>query len=335
MTGQVCETIRRWLGWCPNALTMRNERGVSTSLPSTLLPAQSGGSAGGSPGRIDRGIHLAAGSILILVRNRWLFWFSLLTGLSMIFSMAASLYLLYISGTNPLPGTGLFPETPTILIGKGSVLWTVLTFITMLVSTALAYSLLAGLIACVSVLLTGSTTSIGEGLSRARDHMRTLVGWAGIGAVAGTMVSFLSNGYTADYPSAFLSMIPFMVFFILTLFVIPAIVLDNAGLIPAIKQSLSLFRNVWAEIIVCFMVFLLIIFLISISSLIPLIMIGFSSGSSAMAGAVVVIYMLILFGIIIIGSTVLGIATYSLYSFAKNGTVPPLFNEKQGANIPI
>ncbi len=331
MTIRILEIIRHRTGWCPHARALPAAPVLSAPSPAMGYPESSPGGSGGQ-GRIDRGFSLAVGSIRILIRNRRLLWFSLLTGLVMIFGLVGSLYLQYISGTYPLPGTGLFPAYQEALITKGSLPWFALTFIVTLVNTFLTYCLFAGLVVCTAGILSGSTVSVREGLSRAGNYIRPLAYWAAIGAAIGTVVSFISNSYTADFALALLIMMPAFAFFVITLYVIPAIILNDKSLVPSIRNSLSAFRKTWVEIITCFCIFFLIAFLISLTSLIPMIAIVFSADNPALAqaGTVVAIYMLVMMGIVFIGSTVVGIATVGLYTFGKTGTLPAAFEKSGG-----
>ncbi len=326
----LAQTIRKYLGWCPNAdmLTMRPRQPVIATLPVTLLPAQPEGGAGGS-GRIDRGMKLALGSIWILFRNRRLFWFSLLTGIVTVFNLVTSLYLQFISGTLPLSGTNLLTGPAHVLIAKGSLPLIALTFTTGLIYSFIASYLLAALMTCVSLLLSGQAMTIREGLTHAGRYLRPLGIWALIGALVGTFLSIVMNSFSGNFVILFIPMGVSFVFFCITLFVIPAIVLGNDNLIPAIWGSVLLFRKTWGEIVVCLGIFFLIMFALLLTSLIPMIFIGFSSGSSALAGAVVVLYMLVMLILIFIGSTVLGIAIVGLYTYGRTGTLSAMFEGKQ------
>ena len=337
MMTRLSEVIRGWLGWCPNARTMRTAPPVIVAPPVTTHPAQPGGGAGGS-GRIDRGIRLATGSIKILFRNRRLFWFSLLAGLVMIFSIVINLYLQFISGTPLFPGTKLVTGPASVLIVRGSLPWIVLTFTVGLISAFLSYYLLAALIASVALILSGRAATVRDGLEQAGNCLRPLLSWAVIGALIGTAFSLIMNPATTTPGSAgnialiFIS-IPFVaVFYLLTLYVVPLLVLGNESLIHAITGSLSLFRKTWSEMLVCFIIFFLIAFAVLLTSLVPMIAVGFSA---ATAGAIVVAYMLVMIVLLFIGSTVLGIAIVGLYTYGETGVLSAMFEGKRdGSEYP-
>jgi hypothetical protein len=331
---QITEIIRRHLGWCPNARTIRTTPAIIPTPPVTLHPDQPDGGAGGS-GRINRGIKLATGSIIILVRNRQLLWFSFLTGLVMIFSLVTSMYIQFISGTPLFPGTDLMTGPASALIARGSLSWIALTFSTGLISTALTYYLLAALIASVSLILSGRAATIRDGLAQAGNCRWPLVSWVVIGTLVGTALSVFmdpsttTGGATGKIGLIFAAMAVLAVFYLLTLFVIPLLVLGRESLGDAVMDSVSLFRKVWGEILVCFILFFLIVFAVLLTSLVPMIAIAFPTGSTAAAGAVVIAYMLVMIVLLFVGSTILGIAVAGLYSYGKTGIMPAMFERKQ------
>lgn len=326
--------IRRKMGWCPNARTMRTAPVVLSTPPADSNPAQPEGGAGG-PGRIDRGITLATGSIRVLFRNRRLLWFSLMAGLVILFSLASSMFIQFISGTTPLSGSNLLTGTAPAIITQGSLPWIVLTFTYTLIYSFLFFYLLAALIVSVSHILSGEPATVHGGLAHAAKYLRPLFGWALIGAGLGTVFSFIMNssattvGSPGNLGVIFIVIAGLAVLGVITMFVVPLLVLGNKSLPEAVAGSLSLFGKMWREIIVCAIILFLIVFAIMLTSMVPIIAIAFSSGSTAAAGIVLAGYMLIMLVMLFIGSTIVGIVTTGLYTFGKTGTLSPAFKGKQ------
>jgi len=325
------QAIRKYLAWCPNAdaRCFRTTSRGTAAPPATVDPAQPDGGAGGAGG-IGRGLILTTGSIRLLFRNRQLFWFSLLTGLVMIASLVASLYLQFISGTALFPGTDLQTASGSVLVRHGSVPWVSLTFGTGLFSTFFSYYLLAALIVSVSGISSGHTVTVANGLVQAGHYRGPLLSWAAVWALSGTLVSFFVTpssltGVPGNLGMIYGIMAVMTCINILTLFVIPLLVLAGADLVTAVTGSVSLLRKVWAEVLVCFILYVLILVIVVATSLIPLVAVGFSSGSASAAGAVVGATMLVLLLLIFIGSTVMGIAITGLYFYGRTGTMPPIF----------
>lgn len=337
MTFNVSEVIRKYLGWCPNSVAppVRAAPPMIATPPVTTSPAQPDGGAGGS-GRIDRGIRLTTGSIRFLFRNKRLLWFSLLLGVVMIFNFALSMYLQLISGSSLFPGTNLVTPPATVMIAQGSMPWIALTFIVTLVNAILTYYLLAALIASVSLILSGRDATLRDGLVHANGCMRSLIRWAVIASIIGTVFLVIMNYSrttigTIENLVIICIIMAFMAgFYILTLFVVPVLVLANKNLITAVTESLSLFRKMWGEVITCFIIYILIVFAVMVITMIPVIAIGFSAGGSAAAlGAVFALYMLVMCVLVFIGTTVMGITLTGLYNYGKTGILPPMFEGKQ------
>jgi len=325
--------LRKKIGWCPNAQPLRTAPPVIATPPVTINPPQPDGGAGGS-GRIDRGIRLVTGSIRILFRNKRLLWFSFLTGLVLVFSLVTTFGLQFLSGTNPFTGISPATEPQTTLIAKGSLAWLTLTFATQLVTVFCSLFLLAGLITCVSLLFSGRMAPIREGLSLAGKHIRPIAIWAVVFALFGTLQSVLLNLYPGDFFVIFILLIIFGLLGLVTVFVIPVLVIENMDLVGAIAGSLSLIKRTWAEIILCVFFFWLIAFVIGFLSLLPAVAIGFPSGNPVLLGVTVALYMLVLMILIFIFSTAMGIILVGLYTYAKSGRIPAMFEGKQDIKVP-
>jgi hypothetical protein len=324
---QVTEVIRGWLGWCPNVQGLRGAPTVIPAHPVQQSSIQPGGGARGA-GRLDRGFGFATGSIKVLIKNLRLLWFALITGLVMIANLAVTLYIQISSGDNPLFATALGLAAPASIIAKGSAEWIVLTFGAGLIFTFLSYLLLGALMVCTASIISGTNIPVVTGLSRAVSHARPLLYWAAIGAAVGTVLSYEINFYAGSLPFLLLLTTASVAFFVLTMFVVPAIVIQNNALISAIRGSVSLFRQMWGEIVSCYVVFLVIAFIIMLISVIPLTIIGFSTGNPFAANTAIIVYMLIMVGIVFLGSTIIGIATLGMYIYGKTGTITPYFGSR-------
>jgi len=355
MMAHVSEVIRGWLGWCPNAPVMRTTSAVFAAHPATVHPAQPDGGIGGS-GRINRGITCAVESTKTLIRNKRLFWFSFLTGLVILFMFIAELSLMVYSGSYSYWVLGFRPGL-------------VLTFVIEMISVFSLYFLLAGLIMSVSPVLPGRPVTLRDGLSHARSHMRSIAGWSVIMALCGTALYTIAvhNQYFSYLYPAIMTMtlyIPFIYYipdiilsalsftfikilinvflFILTLFVVPVLVLENTTLPDAVAGSLSLMKKVWAEIIVCSLIFCLA--LLGISSLDLIIRMtpalvnydySFFHAQGWWMAIMVSVYVLVWWILAIIGSTVIGISTLRLYTYGKTGTASPVSEEKPVVQVPV
>jgi hypothetical protein len=347
------ETMHPTLGWCPNAPVIRTTPAILVSSTATVNQVGSDPGAGGT-GRFHQGIRFAAGSAKFLVRNRQLLWFSLLTGLALLFMVVSVLSLMVYTSYPYQP-----IDFPTLLAGL---------FAIQLVTVFCLYFLLTGLMMSVSSGLSGKPVTVREELSRAKVHLRSILGLSIIMAVVGTALYTILLQYYYDplmglslllgqFPFqyvlrpevlgpgpirgdshvmsavafTFFAMIMNFIMFVFTLFVIPAMVFEKKKLVDAVRESFSLAKKGWGEILFCFLVFCLVLLAVSFASLI--FQIGYhlvSYGSvfyvffwyqgGWIAGAA--LYMLMWSIVALIVSTLVGISLVGLYTCAKTGTLP-------------
>jgi len=321
--------IRKKVGWCPNTNAIRTAPVILT-VPSATADASVPDGGVGGPGRLDRGVNLALGSLLILIRNGRLLWFSFLTGLVLALSLVTSFGLQYLSGINPLTGFGLATGSLPVLVAAGSSFWLVLTFMSQFVVAFCSVILMAGLISCVSLLLSGRTATIREGMSNAGNHLLPITGWALVYAIVATVQFVIMNLYPGDLFLTIISGIFFLPIGFITLFVVPVIVLEGKGLAGAVMESLSLIRKTWGEILVCFFVYIVLWFVVAFVALIPAVAVGFPSGDPVLLSLSIGLYLLVLMILIMVYSTTVGIFLVGLYSYARTGRVPLMLEGKPG-----
>jgi hypothetical protein len=351
MITKISENIFEWMGWCPNAPAVRTAPAVLV-IPSEIVhSSQPDGGSGGS-GKIHRGIIFALSGTKTLVRNRQLLWFSLLTGLVMAF-MFISQYGLHLRGTYPYYAIDFLR-------------WLILTFVIDLVSVFCLTVLLAGLVLNISS-GEGKPVPFFEGLSRVKDYLRPLTNWSVLIALLGTAIyvplHYFGLMRFTLYP--FLDQFPFnfilfpevystgpiggtyailsavtstvvvsginIILVILTLFVVPLLVLENRHLPEAVAGSVTMMKNVWGELLACFLILVLVISAVAMTSLLfrvvyrvvaPDMLLFWYPGITWIIAAV--LFMLIVFGLAVVVSTIAGIVVVNLYTFGKTGRMPVL-----------
>jgi hypothetical protein len=287
---RVSELIRDRFGWCPDAQILKTSQpGISAPRfgNPTILP--DGGSSGS--GRIGRGKDIAVKSLKTLVRNRRLLWFSFLIVLTFLVSIVTDLYIRFISGTNAFPG----------IINSQAILWAALTFTAAFMENFVFFYLAAGLIICLSQILPGNSMSLREGLSRAWNHKRSIAGWTLIGALLWIPAGFFAYG-----------------FYLITVFALPATVLDNKDLTAAIRESIVIFGRMWVETYVSFAIILLITMGFVLVTLFSLGQVTFASGLIN-GGIIAGMNSLVMCVLMAMGLVILGIATFFLYTYEKTG----------------
>ncbi|MDD4137644.1 MAG: hypothetical protein PHT99_07115 [Methanoregula sp.] len=350
---QIAEIIRRNLGWCPNTPALRTAPAVLVVPPVMVNPAQpdSNGAAGG-PGRIRRGIGIATGSIKALFRERHLLWFSLLAGLVILFLIAAE-------GWSVTHFDTILPSLIWIPFGDS----TLIVFdLRLFLIEGICLSGFTLLLACLILYRDRSNAqkpvTIREGFDGIPAHAGPLAVLAVVMALAATVLFELASQnqiigkivfsidmavfnlpYAYYFPNVLNSAIYFsfkivfvnIVLFLLVLYVVPGIVLENKGLVQALAGSVRLMRKTWCELLGCILVFGAILLMVAAVALLigqsPLVLnhdydffLQMSRGQVLMT--IVCYGFLLACGILMaIGSTVLGIAITDLYACCTTGPV--------------
>jgi hypothetical protein len=348
---QVAEVIREYLGWCPNTPVVRTTPAVLVIPSVTVNPAQPGSDGYGSSGRIRRGIDVATGSIRTLIGNRHLLWFSLLAGLAILFLIAAEAYIV-VSSWSAQPFLVGIPIIDSFLIVDTRL------FLLQAVCISCFNLILAGLVIYRSRERTGKIRKIRDAFSAVNPHTGTLATLSLVMAVAGTILTAIATqtqivGKIVAGISMTLFYLPYAYYvpdilgsalfssaiimavtisqFLVALYVVPVIVLENRGLLPAMAGSFAIMKKTWREILGCLIVLGVIIVMVATIAFVigqsPLLLnhdydffLQISRGQVLMTA---VCYGFILaFGILMAaGSTILGIAVTELYA---SGTGSPV-----------
>jgi hypothetical protein len=263
------------------------------------VPVPDGSGPSGRPGRIRDGISIAAASLKALVRDRQLLGFSFFAGLIMLFLVLAEGWShRYIDPTFPVTvligGSSIYVDLQYlwvgIPIGDSHGIFYVGVFLIELVCLSGFIMVLTGLL----LYRNGNRETpftIREGLSAARPSLGSLavlsMGMALLATVAYELIFnslffagiirtimelfWLPYAYYepqnwtlgAIYYSAYFFALEMMIINILlilaALYLVPAIVLEKKGLVPALAGSIPLFQRTWREMLGCLIVFTLIV----------------------------------------------------------------------------
>jgi len=350
MIMQFSEAIRGWLGWCPNAGTIRTAPSVlAVSLPPSN-PVQPAGGAASGPGRIRRGIGIATESIRTLIRERHLLWFSLLAGLVILFLVIAE-------GWNVTHYHSILPSSIWIPLGASTlILFDLRLFLIEAICLSCFTLLLAGLVMYRNASGVKKALTIRHAFAGLNAHTGTLAILSIMLALVATVLfeifsqsQFLGKiefgismvvfylPYAYYFPNELLSAIFFsarimvinILLFLLALYVVPVIILENKRLLPTLAGSVRLMMKTWGELLGCILVFAIIVLAVAAIGIVigqsPLLLnhdydffLQMSRGQVLMT--IVCYGFLLACGILMaIGSTVLGIAITKLYAYGRTG----------------
>jgi hypothetical protein len=285
------EVIRGWLGWCPDAQVFPASQ-PGLSVPQHGNPAILPESGSPGSGRIGRGKDIAAASMKILARNGRLFWFSFLMFLVFIAMVVTDRYIREVSGITTVPGA----------MDSSAVLWGALTFAAAFIGHFVFFMLAAGLVICVPQILQGNPVSVREGVSRAWNYRRPVAGWTLVGALLWISAGVFACG-----------------FYLVTLFALPAMVLDTKDLVTALRESVAVFRRMWVETYVSFGSILLISIGLVVVMLFSIGQVGYAYVPMT-EDMLAIVIRVVVYGFMAIGLVVMGIATVILSMQEKPGS---------------
>ena len=343
-----------WLGLCRKAPVLHTAASVvlgDGKISHSVQPDAGGPS--GSPARIRRGIGIATGSIHALFHDRRLILFSLLADLVILFLVAAegwilTHYDLFRSSYLWIP----FGDTTLIVFDLRLFLIEAvcLSGFTFLLAALVGYrnakndeqpvtfrgaftaaSRHAGTLAALSVTMALVATLLleltaqNETLGTIEFTISMVLFWLPYAYY------FTPNGIFTALFFSFRILVANAVLFLLALYVVPSIVLEDKGLISAIAGSFRLMKKTWRELLGCALVFGAIILAVACIGLVigqsPALLnndydffLQETRGQVLMMGACY--GFLLTCGVLMaLGTTVLGIAITDLYTCGKKGNV--------------
>jgi hypothetical protein len=270
---------------------------------------------------IGRSIELVKTSWNILMDDKKLMVFPLLSGIVTL--------LLILTFVLPLLFTGLFLNITPI----GPVLYFGILFLFYLVSYFVVIFFNTALITCVNARLNGRDMTIGDGFSNAGRHFGSILAWAVISATVGLILQIIHDraGFIGQIATALVG----GVWSLVTFFVVPILILEDKGVVDAVKESFSLIKNTWGESIVGSVSIMLIFVATGIVGLF-LVMATLFAGNMIIFGIALVLFILLVIVLAIIASAMQGIYVTAPYTYARTGIVPSAFDKAliQNAFVP-
>jgi hypothetical protein len=346
-----------WLGLCRKAPVLHTASAIVLGdLGETRSIQPDAGGADGGQGRIRTGISIATASIRALFRDKRLLAFSLLSSLAILFLVLAERWNLSHIDTN----YAIFNLT-TIPIGDSYlIVFDLRIFLIEAVCLSGFTLLLAALVHYRNARNAAIPMTLRHAFGAAGRHAGTLAAFSiTMALVATVLLEVVSqNQFTGMIVSAismamfwlpyayyvapdailatvFLSfqmIIANAALFLLALYVVPVIVLEDKGHLPAIAGSFQLMRQTWREVLGCALVFGAIVLAVAFIGLVigqsPALLnndydffLQESRGQLLMMAACY--GFLLACGVLMaLGATVLGIAVTDLYSCGRTGNIP-------------
>lgn len=269
--------------------------------------------------RISNGWALAKESFRVLMLDKELLVFPLISGIACI--------LVLLSFALPLWSSGYIEGTMNEESGgvTHDPLAYVILFAFYLVNYFVIIFFNSALIACAIIRLRGGDPTVADGFRAAGSKLPQILLWALVCATVGLILRIIES--RSKKAGAFVSGLLGMAWSIMTYFVVPVIVVEQAGPFNAVKRSLSILRKTWGEALVGNFGIGLIVGLAMLVALVPAVL-GFLIGSVVSVVAGIVITVLLVITISLVSSTLDGILKGALYEFANEGRSTGPFDDQ-------
>ncbi len=257
---------------------------------------------------IGHTIELIRMSWRVLMKDRELIVFPILSGIGVLIAAGAFFLIASVTGTlDRIAAEGADTSPGALDIALSLALYVAGYFIVIFFNAAL--------VAAALERLRGGDPNVGSGLRAAATHLPQILGWAIIAATVGLILQ-LARGRTDNFLGRVALAIVGGVWAYLTFFVVPVLVAEGLGPIAAIRRSGSLFRRTWGQQVAASFGFGLVYILVVLVAFLPAAAIFAVSPIAGLAA-----------GAVIVGLTVAtvqaleGIFKAALYEFA-NGEAP-------------
>lgn len=259
--------------------------------------------------RIMRSFELVKASWRILMEDKKLLAFPLISGIVTLLVIATFIPLVFFSN-------GLLSFSTTTVGGIVGL------FIFYLISYFVVIFFNVGLISCVRARMNGKDMSVKEGLSAAASHLGTILVWAVIAATVGLILRMIEDraGFLGQIAAAVVG----GVWSLVTLFVVPVLAFEDKGVFDAMKESLALFRKTWGESVVGTISISIIFAAIGFVGLL-LVLGTLVIGNATLFWIALALFIVLIAVLAILSSAMQGIFTVALYTYAKTGSAPGVF----------
>ncbi len=267
---------------------------------------------------IGRSFALVKTSWNILMQDKKLLAFPVLSGivtLLVLLTFAVPFIVIPLMFSGQL--TGLSVTNPAAFYVLLFAFYVVSYFVVIFFNTAL--------ISCVNARLNGKDMTVTEGLSAAAGHFWSVLAWAIVSATIGIILHMIEErtGFVGQIVAGVVG----GAWALVTYFVVPALVLEDKGVVESVKESVTLIKKTWGESIVGAGSIMLIFVAIGIVAFLGIFGVIMFSHSIILTGVAIAFFVIIVAILAVLASAMQGIFVTALYTYAKTGTVPSAFDK--------
>ncbi len=266
-------------------------------------------------GRIRSGWTLAKLSLRVLMLDKELLVFPLLSGISCFLLLAGFFAGVWATGTAGEDGAVHKDVSWVVVLAYYFANYFVIVFFN------------SALVACAMIRFRGGKPTLGDGMRAARERLPQIAAWALLAASVGVILKMIENrvGFIGRIVTALLG----ASWTIGSYFVVPVLVSEKIGPVDAFKRSVAILKKAWGEAIVGNLGLGLITFLVTMGLLIltglatAFLAVKLGSAAVVLGGGVLMVLIMVLAALV--GSALNAIVLSGLYLYATEGKVPEAF----------
>lgn len=269
--------------------------------------------------RLTTGWHLAVQSFHVLRLDKELLLFPILSGFSCMLVLASfAVPLWYTDALQGLQQDGNITENPLALL---------VTFAFYATNYFVILFFNSALVACALIRFRGGDPTLSDGLSAASRRLPQIASWALVSATVGMILKLIES--RSQRVGQFVAAILGMAWTVTTYFVVPILVVEQAGPVDAFQRSVALMKRTWGESLSAGFSAGLINFLLSLPGVLLLVAGVFvlGSGSTVAGAAIVAVGVCLLLLASLIASAVSSILLAALYMYASEGEIPEYYDQ--------
>jgi hypothetical protein len=271
--------------------------------------------------RISNGFALARSSWAVLVKDKHLIIFPMVSGILFLIVLAS-----FAVPLATLVDWNQFQKQMDANKGKPPIWVYPVTFAFYFCTYFVIIFCNSALISCAMMRFNGQEPSVGDGFRMAMARLPQIFAWALVSATVGMLLKVIENAH--EKVGYYVSMLLGAAWSIMTFFVVPVLVVEKTGPFAAVGRSLSLLKKTWGEALVGRLGLGFFLFLLAI----PVILL-FVAGIALLAGkmvpagiAVLVVAFIALLLHSAISSALNTILLAALYQYASEDRVPDAFD---------
>src|SRR5262245_39023689 len=191
--------------------------------------------------RISKGLALARSSWAVLVKDKHLLLFPVVSGfmfLLVLVSFAVPLYLVSDQIDQQIKNNN--GKLPVWIYGVAFAFYFCTYFVIIFCNSAL--------ISCALMRFNGQEPSLGDGFRMAFSRLPQIFAWALVSATVGVILQIIENAH--EKVGYYVSLVLGTAWSIMTFFVVPVLVVEKTGPFAAVGRSVSLMKKTWGEALV-------------------------------------------------------------------------------------